>query len=105
MDEYPLTDAQIEFFRRNGYIQLFGVLTPAELVETRAALEDGNRMQLEARHYTSAGRPEYERIFVQKVNLWTVHEGMRKYVQSRKLADIARRRARTVRGRLLHDHA
>jgi ectoine hydroxylase-related dioxygenase (phytanoyl-CoA dioxygenase family) len=105
MDEYPLSDEQIDFYRRNGYIQLFSVLTPAELAGARAALEDANRMQLDARHHTSAGRPEYERIFVQKVNLWTVHEGMRKYVHSRKLAEIARRLARTNRIRLWHDHA
>lgn len=105
MDDYTLNAEQIEFYRENGYIQLFDVLTADELAETRAALENANRMQLDARHHTSGGRPEYERIFVQKVNLWTVHDGMRSYVFNAKLAGIARRLARTARIRLWHDHA
>lgn len=104
-DAYPLTDEQIRFYQENGYVQLFDVLTPEELEETRAALADADTLALDARHHTSAGRPEYERIFVQKVNLWTVHEGMRRCVHRRKIADIARRLARTPRVRLWHDHA
>lgn len=103
--DYPLTDEQVRFYRENGYVQLFDVLTPEELEETRAALEDANQLTLDARHHTSARNPEYEQIFVQKVNLWTVHEGMRKYVHSHKIAEIARRLAGTPRVRLWHDHA
>lgn len=105
MDYYPLTEEQIAFYQENGYIQLLNVLDPAELEKTRVALEDANRLPLDSRHHTSGGRPEYERIFVQKVNLWTVHEGMRTYVFSRRIAEIARRLARTPRVRLWHDHA
>lgn len=105
MMTYPLTEEQIQFYQENGYIQLFDVLSPEELEEVRANLEDANRMMLDARHHTSRANPEYERVFVQKVNLWRVHEGMRKYVFSPKIADIARRLARTSRVRLWHDHA
>jgi phytanoyl-CoA hydroxylase len=105
MESYPLTDEQIAFYQENGYIQLFDVLTPEELEETRAALADANQMALDAKHHTSGGRPEYERVFVQKVNLWTVHDGMRKYVLNARVADIARRLAKTDRVRLWHDHA
>lgn len=102
---YPLTDEQIRFYQEKGYIQLFDVLTSEELEAARAALADANQMSLDAKHHTSGGKPEYERIFVQKVNLWTVHDGLRRYVLSPKIADIARRLAQTSRVRLWHDHA
>src|SRR5437588_835185 len=47
MAEYPLVDEQIAFYQENGYVQLFEVLTPEELEEVRAALEDSNRMILD----------------------------------------------------------
>ena len=105
MDEYGLSAEQVSFYRANGYIQLLNLLSAEELAETRAALDDANSMILDSRHHTSGGRPEYERIFVQKVNLWTVHAGMRKYVFNPKLAGIARLLAGSDRIRLWHDHA
>lgn len=100
-----LTDEQVRFYQENGYIQLLNVLDADELEEVRAALEDANRMTLDARHHTSAANAEYEKVFVQKVNLWTVHEGMRKYVLRRDIAEAARRLAGVERIRLWHDHA
>lgn len=102
-DGYPITEEQVAFYQTNGYIQLFDVLSPSELAEVRAALDDANRIALDARHHTSSG--EYEKVFVQKVNLWTVHEGMRRYVLNPRIAEIARRLAATPRVRLWHDHA
>jgi len=103
--DYPLTEDQIAAFRENGFVQLLHVLTAAELEETRAALEDASQLALDARHHTSASNPEYEKVFVQKVNLWTVHAGMRRCVLRPKLAEIARRLAGVERIRLWHDHA
>jgi phytanoyl-CoA hydroxylase len=106
MANYPITDEQVRFYQEHGYVQLFNVLTPEELEEVRQCLDEVNGMALDTKkHHLSAGRPEYERIFVQKVNLWTVHEGMRRYVLSLKLAEIGRRLAQTPRVRLWHDHA
>lgn len=98
-----LTDEQIAFYQENGYIQLLNVLSPEELAEVRTALDDASRLQLDARHHTSSG--EYEKVFVQKVNLWTVHEGLRRYVLDPRIAGLARQLARTPRVRLWHDHA
>src|SRR5918911_4334506 len=103
--QYPISEAQVRFYEENGYIQLLDVLTPQELEQVRAALDEVMAMQLDQQHDLSRGRPDYERIFVQKVNLWQVHPGMRQYVLSPKLAEIARRLAGTPRVRLWHDHA
>ncbi len=105
MNPYPLTDEHIAFYRDNGFVQLFDVLSPAELQQAREALEDANQLVLDASHHTSKLNPEYEKVFVQKVNLWRVHDGMREYVLSSKLADIARRLAGFEAVRLWHDHA
>ncbi len=105
MDQYPITPDQVVFFRESGYIQLHNVLSAEELEGVRSSLAEIDHMKLDAKHHTSADRPEYERIFVQKVNLWTVHEGMRRYVLNSKLAEIARRLAQTTRVRIWHDHA
>ncbi len=104
-DEYPLTDEQINFYQENGYIQLHDVLTPEELEQARAALEAVDRRQLDARTHVSAANPEYEAIFVQKVNLWRVDAAMREVVLNPKVASIARRLAGAKRLRLWHDHA
>src|SRR5437660_10265334 len=100
---YAITDEQVRFYEENGYIQLLGVLTPEELEQVRTALDEVMAMQLDGQHDLSRGRPDYERIFVQKVNLWQVHPGMRQYVFSPKLAEIARRLVRASRIRLWHD--
>lgn len=103
--DYPISEEQVQSYQENGYIQLLNVLTPEELEQVRAALNDVFAAQLESNHDVSRGRPEYEKIFVQKVNLWQVHPGMRQYVLSHRLAEIARRLARAERVRLWHDQA
>ena len=105
MNEYPITEEQIRFYEENGYIQLFDVLTPEELEASRAAMEEILNASLGPQVDRSAGRSDYEKIFVQKVNLWRVHEGMRQYVLNPKIAEIARRLSRSSRVRLWHDHA
>ena len=66
MTDYPITDEQVHFYQENGYIQLLDVLTPEELEDVRRSLDEVNQISLDTKkHHLSAGRPEYERIFVQ----------------------------------------
>jgi phytanoyl-CoA hydroxylase len=103
MNPYPLTRQQISFYRENGFVQLPYVLTADELEQVRHDLDEVATIALDARHHTSSG--DYEKVFVQKVNLWTVHEGLRRYVFNEKLAEIARQLAGARQVRLWHDHA
>lgn len=103
MSAYPITDEQVAFYQRNGYIQLPNVLSADEVETLRGYLDEVNQMTLDSRHHVSSGH--YEKVFVQKVNLWTVHEGMRQYVHSQKIADIALRLSGEPAIRLWHDHA
>lgn len=82
MDTYPLSEEQIHFFRENGYLKLQGVLSQEEIAELRSASESLLNQRLDARIEISQTDPEYEKIFVQKVNLWRIDDRMRKYALS-----------------------
>lgn len=102
-DRYPLTDEQIAAYRRDGFIQLDDVVTPAELTELRDAVETAVR---EESINQDPNRPKssYEQIFIQKVNLWRRHPDVAKYVLRRRFGDIAARLAGTPM-RIWHDQA
>ncbi len=104
-ETYPISAEQVRFFEENGYIQLLNVLTAEELAQARAALEELLAMQLDSQHDLTRDNPDVRKIFVQKVNMWQVHPGIRHYVFNHKIAEIARQLARTDRIRLWHDHA
>lgn len=103
-DLYPITEEQIQFYQENGYVQLLNVLTPAELEHARTALDEVMQMQLDESHDLSR-TAEQKKIFVQKVNMWQVHDGLRQYVFNHKIAEIARQLSRANTIRLWHDHA
>ena len=102
---YAISEEQVRFYQENGYIQLLEVLTPQELEQARSALDGVLKMELDQKHDLTGRDPNYDRVFTQKVNLWQVDEGMRQYVFSPKLAEIAQRLTRARSIRLWHDHA
>ncbi|MCS7309099.1 MAG: phytanoyl-CoA dioxygenase family protein [Armatimonadetes bacterium] len=104
MDVYPLTEQQIAFFRENGFVQLDNVLTPDELEELRRAADEVLAQRYDVHIELSAANPDYEKVFVQKLNLWLLHDGIRKYTLHPRLAEIARRLLGVRRVRLWHDH-
>ncbi len=104
MGYYPISEEQVGFYQENGFIQLHGVLSPREVAEAREHLAEAMAMRLTG-GIDRTGRSDYDRVFLQKVNLWRDHEGMRRLVLGARLAEIARRLARAQRIRLWHDHA
>ncbi|MCC6443062.1 MAG: phytanoyl-CoA dioxygenase family protein [Armatimonadetes bacterium] len=103
--EYPITEEQVRFYERNGFLQIHNVLAPDELGAIRDSLEEAARQRFDPTFDREGISADYDRVFVQKVNLWRVHEGVRRYVFSPKLARIARALTRSPRVRLWHDHA
>ena len=103
--EAMVDESQVEFYEENGYVQLLNVLTAEELDDIRRSLAEADSLTLSDRQHLSRANPEYEKLFVQKVNLWTVHDGIRRYVFNPKLAEIARRLSQSSAIRLWHDHA
>ncbi|GHO98977.1 hypothetical protein KSF_090250 [Reticulibacter mediterranei] len=101
---YPISEEQIRFYEENGYIQFLNVLSAEELAQVRSALDEIVREQGDL-HEMSTSEVEYRKIFVQTVNVWRTHAGLRDYVFSPKLAEIARCLTRAHKIRLWHDHA
>lgn len=101
---YSLTDGQIESYRENGHILLRGVCSPEEIKAYRevilAATLKHNR---ETRPMEE--RDTYGKAFLQVMNLWTVDELVKKFVMSRRFADIAKRLMEVDGIRLYHDQA
>jgi len=101
---YALTPAQIERFRRDGYIKLKDVFTLAELERyrheiTRLVKElDGGLVPMEKRN-------TYGKAFLQVMNLWR-HSGLvKEFVFGKRLARIAAELLGTRGVRLYHDQA
>jgi ectoine hydroxylase-related dioxygenase (phytanoyl-CoA dioxygenase family) len=105
--DYPLTQEQIDDYRRNGFIQLDDVITGDVLASMRGAVESAVEQETrEAAGTRPAGQTlgTYEKIFNQKVNLWQRHPDVARYTLSRALGSIAMRlEGRPMR--LWHDQA
>jgi len=100
---YPLTHEQIAAYRRDGFIQLNDILTGADLQEMRDAVAGAVQSE-SAQDDPQRVKSSYEQIFIQKVNLWTRHESVKKFVLDRRLAAIAARLSGHSL-RLWHDQA
>ncbi len=100
--EYPLRDDQVREFHELGFIRLDDVLTRGELEQARTDLAEA---MARPAGIDRTGNPEYDRIFLQKVNLWEAHAGIRAITCHPRLAGIAARLAGVPRVRLWHDHA
>ena len=92
--DYPLTQAQIDQYRRDGFIQLDEVIPEDVLRTMRSVIEEA--VDVETKESAAAaptGRTPstYEKIFNQKVNLWQRHPDVARYSLSKALGNIARR--------------
>jgi phytanoyl-CoA hydroxylase len=102
--DYPISEEQVRFYQENGYVQLHDVLTAEELEQIRAAVAEVFALKIDEAHDMSTRDPEYARVFTQKINLWELHEGVRRHTFSPKLATIALRLSGAPWVRLWHDH-
>jgi phytanoyl-CoA hydroxylase len=106
MSEYPLTEEQIQFYESNGYIKLENVISLQEVEDLRAAIAvavaDRKRRDAVAGPLQD---PNYEKIFLQMVNLWEMYPQIKKYVFNERIAQIACKLSRSEYVRLWHDHA
>jgi phytanoyl-CoA hydroxylase len=110
--DYDLSPAQVEFYRRNGFVQLNDVVTGDALARFRDAVYAAVESETEAGRLgekaDAPGRANakgaYESIFIQKVNLWERHPAVREFTLSRRFGNLAARLAGRPM-RLWHDHA
>jgi phytanoyl-CoA hydroxylase len=100
-----LAQAQIDQYRRDGFIQIPGVFTGDELRQFRDAVAAAVAQEV-AEQKPDPGRTPtaYEALFIQRVNLWRRHASVRPFVTSKRLGNLAAR-LEGVPMRLWHDHA
>ena len=105
--DYPLSQEQIDQYRRDGFIQLDDVITGKVLETMQSVIFDAVASETRDGE-TQAGKSRtpstYEKIFNQKVNLWQRHPEVARFTLSRALGSIAMR-LEGQRMRLWHDQA
>lgn len=103
-DEYPLSEAQVQSFRRDGHIHLRGVLSPAEVAAYREAIRDAAYA-----NFPDAAdldeRDAFGKAFRQTLNLRLQHEGVRRFALARRSASIAAQLVGAGAVRVYHDQA
>lgn len=99
---YPVTDEQIARYQREGFIQVSNIIVGEELKRLRDAITAA--VEAERDLPTGTTKTPYEQIFIQKVNLWRRHEGVREFVLCKRFGELA---ARLSGGpvRVWHDQA
>ena len=109
-----LTQEQIDFYRENGYIIIEDFLTPEELETWRRHVDDAVAQRdgritaggpRSADRVTDEESRHYDKVFVQRMNLWTDHKGMRELMFDPRLGKMASELAGVDGMRIWHDQA
>ncbi len=106
--KYKITQAQKDFYRRNGYIIIEDFLDDQELETWRQVTDDAVRQRLIERNgMTNQDNPDqyYAQVFVQCVRLADTHEGMAKLMLDERLGEAAGELAGVDGIRIWHDQA
>lgn len=101
---YPLTDAQILFFRENGFVKLKNVLSPETIAKYGPTITRRVH-ELNTLHLPMEERTTYQKAFLQVMNIWTKCEIVKEFVFSKRLARIAAELMGTAGVRMYHDQA
>lgn len=102
--QYPITETEIHFFRKNGYIKLKQVLSP-ETIAYYNKLISSEVNRLNTQHLPMDQRDTYAKAFLQIMNIWTKSPEVKEFVFSQKLAHIAADLLEVKGVRLYHDQA
>ena len=103
-DAYPLSQDQIEAYRRDGHVMLRGLLSPEEVAAYRRAILDAvERLNKETRPLEE--RDTYGKAFLQIMNLWVQDDNVRPLVLAKRIGQVAAKLMNVDRARLYHDQA
>lgn len=104
-----ITRAEIEAYQRDGFLLLGEFLTVDELPELRAAVgecvEKMGKVKIggaEAREMVE-GDSYYDRVFLQRVNLWKIHDAIKKFFLNPALGEMLCKLAGIDGIRIWHD--
>jgi phytanoyl-CoA hydroxylase len=103
-----LTQEQVDFYQENGYIILHDFLTPDELETWRQSVDEAVQQRDDrklADGTMRAGDSYYDNVFIQRINLWNDHAGMRQLMLDPRLGKLAATLAGVDGIRIWHDQA
>ena len=106
--KYKITQAQKDFYRRNGYVAIEDFLDDEELETWRRVTDDAVRQRLIERNgMTNQDNPDeyYAQVFVQCIRLADTHEEMAKLMLDERLGEAAGELAGVDGIRIWHDQA
>jgi phytanoyl-CoA hydroxylase len=104
-----VTSQEIQFYQDNGYVIIDDFLSADELEIWRTAVTEAvaNRAdrKLADGRMRDGNNEYYDRVFVQRINLWTDHDGMRQIMLDPRLGKLATQLAGVDGIRIWHDQA
>ena len=107
-----ISNSQIEFYQKNGFLVVDNLLDDEELDTWRAALATAieqhiakNAERGSSTFHNQNRDSYYKDVFVQCVNLWKTNDRMKELVLDRRLGMLASDLAGVGGVRLYHDHA
>src|SRR5579859_4972674 len=101
---YLVTESQIAFFRKNGFVKLRDVLSP-ESIRYMDETITAEVHRLNTQHLPMDQRDTYGKAFLQIMNIWIQSGPVREIVLSGRLARIAAALLEVKGVRLYHDQA
>jgi len=101
---FPVSPAQVAFYRENGFLKLKQVLAP-ELLAHYGAEITRQVQRLNPQTQPLEQRSMYDRAFLQVMNLWRQSAAVKEFVLGRRLAQIAATLMGVNGVRLYHDQA
>ncbi len=104
-----ITQEQIQSYQDNGCIIIHDFLTPYELEHWRTNVEDAVTQRADRKladgRMKDGGDKYYDRVFIQRINLWQDHAGMRDLMFNPALGKMAAELAQVDGIRIWHDQA
>jgi phytanoyl-CoA hydroxylase len=103
-----VTPQEISNYRENGFLVIHDFLSPEELADWRACVDDAvarrENIKLANSEWRS-GDTYYDNVFIQRINLWQDHDGMRRLMLDARLGKLAADLAGVDGIRIWHDQA
>ncbi|NKB65848.1 MAG: hypothetical protein GKR89_02190 [Candidatus Latescibacteria bacterium] len=103
-----VTQADIDFFQANGFIQYPHFFSAEEMDVLRQSIDlaiAANRDRILGAQGGGRSSDDYERVFNQMVNLWVDCPDVKPFVFDQRLAESGRLLSQCQHVRLYHDHA
>ena len=106
-----ISQEQIDFYQEQGYLIIEDFLGPEELEEWRRCVDEAvaqreeRRLVYDAEEWHDKEDSYYRNVFIQRINLWRDHAGMRRLMHDERLGRMATLLSGAEGIRIWHDQA